>query len=345
MRFKDSGRIKVFLNNPNKKNYFKICKEVLILWITKREVPMYYFKHLYKKDIKNYRDYLGTKEAARIHASKNLHKQELTSILRNKINFALYCEKNSISTPKLIAHNFGRSFFFENGILEILNFEELVNFFTKVFEKIEAQAIFFRPLMLNQGQGCFKLDREKFSQQLKVQYQNLVSGDYIHTEVIKQHPQIDTIYAKSINTLRIVTSMDNGEVNIISSYLRLGAGGSFIDNVSSGGFFVGIDQERGTLKQIGYRDMKFGGKELNEHPDTNFKFENFSIPYFEEACELVKNATKYIPNGFIGWDVAITPTGPTIIEGNEDAGLFSSDVAYGGLLKNPHMIKLLAQIN
>ncbi len=344
MQIKDPGRIKVFLKNPNKKNYFKIAKEVVVLWITKREVPMYYFKHLYKKDIKNYKDYVSTKEAARIHASKKLHKKEYTSILRNKLNFALFCERNGIRTPKLIAYNFGRSFFVGKSFSEIANRSDLINFYTEVFDATDAGAIFFRPLALNQGQGCLKLDRETFSQQLESQYENLVSGDYIHTEVIKQHPQINDIYGKSINTLRIVTTMDNGEVNIISSYLRLGAGGSFIDNVSSGGFFVGINQESGTLKQRGFRDMKFGGKELEEHPDTGFTFENFRIPYFKEACELVENATKYIPNGFIGWDVAITPTGPTIIEGNEDAGLFSSDVAYGGLLQHPEMRKLMARI-
>ncbi len=344
MQIKNPGRIKVFLKNPNKKGYFKMVKEVMILWITKKELPVYYFKHLYKKDIKNYKDYVGTKEAARIHASKKLHKREFTSILRNKLNFSLFCERNGIRTPKLIAYNFGRSFFFGKSIREIANSSDLIHFYTEVFDSTGIEAIFIRPLALRQGQGCMKLDHEKFSQQLERQYENLVSGDYIHTEGLRQHPQIDDIYAKSINTLRIVTTMDKGEVTIISSYLRLGAGGSFIDNVSSGGFFVGIDQEHGTLKQKGYRDMKFGGKELKEHPDTGFKFENFRIPYFDEACALVQKATKYIPNGFIGWDVAITPTGPTIIEGNEDAGLFSSDVAYGGLLKNPQMKKLMARI-
>lgn len=344
MQIKDPGRIKVFLKNPNKKNYYKIIKEVVVLWITKKEMPMYYFKHLYKKDVKNYKDYIGTKEAARIHSSKNLHRAEYASILRNKLNFALFCERNGIRSPRLIAYNFGRSFFFGKNIREITNSSHLIDFYTEVFNSTDATAIFFRPLALNQGQGCLKLDREKFSQQLISHYENLVSGDYIHTEIVKQHTQINDIYAKSINTLRIVTTMDNGEVTIISSYLRLGAGGSFIDNVSSGGFFVGIDQEHGTLKQKGYRDMKFGGNELREHPDTGFKFENFRIPYFDEACALVEKATKYIPNGFIGWDVAITPTGPTIIEGNEDAGLFSSDVAYGGLLKNPQMKKLMARI-
>jgi len=344
MHFNKPGRIKVFIKDPNKKNLLKICKEVAILWLTKKEVPMYYFKHLYRKDIMNYRDYLGPKLGRKIHASKRLHKQEYTSILNNKLNFSLYCEKNGIPTPKLIGHNFGGSFFSLNGIIEITNIEELVHFFENVFSSIDVEAIFFRPLALNGGKGCFRLDREKLRQQLQVEYENLLEGDYAHTEAITQHTEIDAIYSKSINTLRILTHIDNGNVDIITSFMRFGTGGCVVDNGGAGGLSVGIDQESGTLKRTSYLDMEFGGGELEKHPDTGFVFKNFKIPGFKEACELAKSAAKHIPNGIIGWDIALTPTGPTIIEGNEDASLFVCDVLSGGLLKNPHMQKVLARI-
>ncbi len=344
MQFEDPGRIKVFLRDPNKKNFLKICKEVLVLWATKKEMPLYYFKHLYKKDIKNYRDYLAPKEVRRIHASKKLHKSEYTSILNNKLNFALYCERNALSSPALIGHNFGHSFFAGKGIQEISSIDELIHFYTEIFEVTATRAIFFRPLALNGGQGCFKLDRDGFSQQLGVQYENLLKGDYTHTEAITQHPDIDDIYEKSINTLRILTYIDGENVDVVSAFIRIGAGGSVVDNGSSGGLFVGIDQESGTLKRTGYRDMNFGGGEFLKHPDSGFRFENFQVPFFKEACDLAVDGAKYIPDGFIGWDIALTPSGPTIIEGNEDPHVFMSDVAYGGLLKNPHVRKLMDRV-
>lgn len=345
MQFKDPSRIKVFLRDPDKKNFFKMCKEVLVLWATKKEVPMYYFKYLYKKDVKNYRDYLAPREVRRIHTSGRLHKKEYTSILNNKLNFALYCERNRVSTPALIGHNFGGSFFLGNGIREISGVTELVFLYREVFSSINADAIFFRPLALNGGQGCFRLDREKYVQQLETEYKNLLGGDYTHTEALAQHPEINAIYGDSINTLRILTHIDNGNVDIISSFIRIGAGGSIVDNGSSGGLFVGINQESGALKRTGYRDMKFGGGEFREHPDTGFRFENFKVPYFKEACEMAKEATRHIPNGFIGWDIALTPDGPTIIEGNERPHLFMSDVAFGGLLTNPDMKKVISRFD
>ncbi len=345
MRFKEPGRIKIFLKDPNKKNYFKIFKEVMVLLITKRELPMYYFKHIYKKEITNYRDYLGTAEIARIHTSKKLHKQEYISIIDNKLNFALYCERNEIKTPRLISYNFGPSFFFKNRVWETSKLGDLIDFFKDVFDSDNVEAIFFRPLALGGGSGCFRLDHDTFSRQLEAEYENLLSGDYTHTEVIKQHQEINTIYSKSINTLRILTHFEKGNVGIISSLLRIGVGGNIVDNASLGGLFVGIDQEHGTLKRKAYRNLKFGGGELEKHPDTGFEFENFRIPYFKEACTLAMDAAKYMPNSFVGWDIAIALDGPTIIEGNVGASLFLSDVAYGGFLKNPEIKKLIQRVN
>ncbi|MGB7394317.1 MAG: sugar-transfer associated ATP-grasp domain-containing protein, partial [Pricia sp.] len=199
-------------------------------------------------------------------------------------------------------------------------------------------------LALNGGQGCFKLHRKNFREQLRAEYENLMDGDYIHTKALGQHNDIDHIYDKSINTLRILTFIEGSRVDIISSFLRIGAGGSWVDNGSSGGLFVGIEQDSGTLKKTGYRDMKFGGGEYERHPDTGFEFDGFVVPFFEEACELVKEAARHIPNRFIGWDVAITPNGPTLIEGNEDPHLFMSDVAYGGLLTNLHMKQVMSAV-
>jgi len=344
MHFNNPGRIKVFLRDPNKKHFLKICKEVCHLWVTKKEVPLYYFKHLYRKDVKNYTDYLGLKICQKLHSSAQLHKKEYTSILNNKLNFSLYCEKHNIPTPDLIGHNFKSSFFSSKGIREIRNFEELVYYYKVIFQNNNLKAIFFRPLALYGGAGCFMLTLENFEEQLKAEYDNLTNGDYTHTEVIAQHPEINTIYSQSINTIRILTHNDDGEVDIITSFMRFGTGGNFVDNGSSGGLSLGIVQESGELKPSSYLDMEFGGGELEAHPDTSFVFHNFQIPYYKEACKLAITAAKHIPNGFVGWDVAITPDGPTLIEGNENPSLFVCDVLYGGLMRNPKMQKVIARI-
>ena len=344
MHFDNPERIKVFLKDPNKKNYLKIFKEVLVLWVTKKEVPMYYFKHLYKKEIRNYRDYLGTKEAAKIREGKKLHQVEFTSILSNKLNFSLYCERTNICSPKLIGHNLGNHFFWDGNMSQINNISDLITFYEAIFEATQLDTLFIRPLSQYGGKGIFLLKRNNIKNKLQSEYQNLINGNYLYNEVITQHPQLTAIHSNSINSLRILTYIHNGEVNIISSIFRVGTGGAVVDNTSSGGLFIGIDHKTGTLQNEGFRNLEFGGAVLTKHPDTNIEFLGFKIPYYEEACELVKKATTAIPNRLIGWDVAITPTGPTIIEGNEHPDLYAADLAYGGLLNNEQIRRIKAYL-
>lgn len=114
---------------------------------------------------------------------------------------------------------------------------------------------------------------------MEAEFEHLIGADYTHTEAIDQHPAIDDIYDKSVNTLRILTFIENETIDIVSCFIRIGAGGSVVDNGSSGGLFVGIEQDTGMLKRTGYRDMKFGGGEFDRHPDTGFKFEGFKVPF------------------------------------------------------------------
>ena len=54
-----------------------------------------------------------------------------------------------------------------------------------------------------------------------------------------------------------------------------------------------------------------------EHPDTHVKIQGYQIPFVREAVKMVLEAAKITPQiRYVGWDVATTPKGPAIIEGN-----------------------------
>ncbi len=343
--FTDISRIRVFIKDRNKKSFLKIIREIFILLITKKEIPFYYFKFLYRKDVKNYLDYLSTKEVVAIGSSQTLHKPEYKSLFNNKLIFALFCEKASINSPKLISHNFGSRFCFNNENEKITTKEALVLFFEKVFTSLDTEAIFFRPPSEYGGKGCFKITKEALISEINDRYETIINGRFVHTEIINQHEEINKIHSKSVNTIRIISLITSeGDIELICSFMRFGVGNSPVDNASSGGFFVGVNLDDGTLKPSGLYMLEYGGGDIYEHPDSGFKFEGFKIPYFEEACKEVINAVKVIPDRFIGWDIAITQNGPLIVEANWDPHIFLSDYAYGGLLKNEHIKKLVSDL-
>ena len=343
--FDNIGRIKVFIKDPNKKSFLKIIKEVFVLIKTKREIPFYYFKYLYRKDVKNYLDYLSTGEVNAIGTSKLLHKPAYKSILENKLFFALLCEKSPLTTPKLVSYNLGNIFYYNDTITQICSKSELVSFFENVFIVANLDSLFFRPPSDYGGKGCFKLTRTGLKNELDDNFDSLINGYYVHTEIIKQHKEINKIHDKSVSTLRIISLITSeNHPEIISAFMRFGVGTSVVDNASSGGLFVGINMNDGTLKKLGRYMLTFGGKEVDRHPDSGFIFEGFKVPYFKEACEEVLKGVEVIPDRFIGWDVAITPGGPTIVEANSGPHLPSVEVAYGGLLRNQYIKKLVEEL-
>ncbi len=343
--FDNIGRIKIFIKDPNKKSFFKIIKEVFVLIKTKKEIPFYYFKYLYRKDIKNYLDYLSTGEVNAIGTSTLLHNPAYKSILDNKLFFSLLSEKSPLNTPKLLSYNLGNTFYYNNTIKQICTKSELISFFEHVFTLANVDGLFFRTPSGYGGKGCFKLTRTGLKNELDDIFDSLTNGNYVHTETITQHREINKIHNKSVSTLRIISLITSeNHPEIICAFMRFGVGNSVVDNSSSGGFFVGVNMDEGTLKKTGYYLLEYGGGEVNKHPDSGFKLEGFKVPYFKEACEEVFKGLKVIPDKFIGWDVAITPNGPVIIEANSGPHLPSVEMGYGGLLRNQHIKKLVKEL-
>ncbi|MBC3756800.1 hypothetical protein H7U19_00175 [Hyunsoonleella sp. SJ7] len=339
------NRLKVFLKSPLKKHPLKIIKEVLILMVVKREIPYYYFKYLYRRDVPNYLDYMGLKERMTFRFHKSMHNIDYENLIDDKLYFALFSERANMRTPKLLSYNFRSSFFFENKVLKINDLDSADDFFQNILAKENIAGVFFRPISDWGGKGCFRVTKANSRQVLGENYEKLVKGNFVHNEVVHQHEAINEIHSNSINTLRIVTLIvDDGSIEIIVAAMRFGIGDNIVDNASSGGFFVGMDIAKGILNKYGYYLAKFGGEKITEHPDSHYEFDGFKVPFYDEVLSLVKETVRLIPNKLIGFDIAITPSGPVIIEANATPAMDIADVAHGGLLKNKHVKKVLKDL-
>jgi len=59
------------------------------------------------------------------------------------------------------------------------------------------------------------------------------------------------------------------------------------------------------------------GQEFSRHPLTDAPITGFQLPCFEEAKQLCLQAMRVVPQvRYVAWDVALTPEGPRLIEGN-----------------------------
>ena len=141
------------------------------------------------------------------------------------------------------------------------------------------------------------------------------SHEFIVQELICQHASTAVFHPQSVNTMRIITYLrENGEAVVLSAVLRMGNGGSRIDNVSSGGCSCGIWPD-GTLKRRGFSS---DGWPLEEHPSSHVIFAGHRIDAYPPSAQIASDLHKTLPQfGLIAWDFAADQNNlPVLIEVN-----------------------------
>lgn len=180
------------------------------------------------------------------------------------------------------------------------------------------EAIFAKPNHGDSGRGVEKLRVADFPDAEAMLAYLHERGLTVLEQVLAQHPQIAALHPSSVNTLRILTDVVGEDVLIAYITLKIGTGGGCCDNAGRGGIMCRVDPEDGRIVSVATDDYF---NVYDEHPDTHIRFVGYQLPMIPEAIALAKCAAREIPQmRHVGWDVAITPDGPAIIEGNEYPG-------------------------
>ncbi len=169
-------------------------------------------------------------------------------------------------------------------------------------------------------------------------------------ELVVQHPDMASLNPTSVNCLRIVSiasgkdpvTVDGKMADISGVSLKIGGGGSIVDNLHAGGGVVcGVDVETGIVITDG---VDWEGNVYKTHPATGVVLRGFQVPYFEEAKAFVyEMIDKLGIEGMIGWDMAIGTDGPVLIEPNSrpDPALLSMAFSPEGKGLKDRMMKYL----
>ena len=169
--------------------------------------------------------------------------------------------------------------------------------------------------MCGKGVEILKTADYPDSAQLYTHLQSVGAG--VVEDVIVQHPDMAALYPDSINTLRMVTLNNGKAVTLVLAICRIGNGGR-VDNFLHGGMMTRIDLDTGTLKYVCVDQQN---NTYETHPITGVPFVGFPIPMWEQCVTFAKKAAEVVPEvGYVGWDLAVTPDGPVLVEGNEFPG-------------------------
>ncbi|GAA3771268.1 hypothetical protein GCM10022240_24290 [Microbacterium kribbense] len=147
-------------------------------------------------------------------------------------------------------------------------------------------------------------------------------------EILPQHPDLAAVYPDSVNTVRLVTFLDpGGTFHVIAAVLRIGNGG-VIDNFAGGGMFTMLDEDGVAL----YPGVDKKSHVFVNHPVTGVPIRGIRVPMYAEAVQMVERLSRRLPQiPYMGWDIAITPDGPAVIEANHNSSVFQMKPTVSGV--------------
>lgn len=213
------------------------------------------------------------------------------------------------------------------------------------------QDLVLKPIDDSGGQGVFVLrrtgggwtmgDRRYEVEEIWEPIRKIRHSGYLVEEMVHNTPQIAALHPTSLNTIRIMTiKTDDGRWHATHGALRVGRGRRAVDNLGSGGIHLTIDDSGRTT----YAHDWSQDHPITHHPDTGAELIGIHIQEYRDVVELALAASrKFGFMGILGWDIACTPQGPSIVEGNAfpdvqyrqvgPAGPFVTDEIAQGLKK------------
>ncbi len=154
-------------------------------------------------------------------------------------------------------------------------------------------------------------------------FSNSAYDSFVIQECLKNHPELVRLSnTRFLQTVRIITFIDkNNQFHILHAMLKVIACQSVTDNIDlgrTGNISAEISLGDGVLKPaVGINPNGSGIRTILNHPKTGLSFDQFKLPLWNQARRLVEEtAPRFLPLRTIGWDVALTPNGPLILEGN-----------------------------
>jgi hypothetical protein len=146
---------------------------------------------------------------------------------------------------------------------------------------------------------------------------------FVVQERLENHEELRRLTGSAyLQTVRAATLVEpDGRPRLLYAELKLITGSNVIDNYMegrTGNLCANVARDSGLLAPARRPSPDgVGFVVVPNHPGTGLPLEGVRLPGWPELVELVlRCALLFLPLRTIGWDVALTPGGPVIVEGN-----------------------------
>jgi putative polysaccharide biosynthesis protein len=141
---------------------------------------------------------------------------------------------------------------------------------------------------------------------------------FIFQTALTQHQTLAVVAGSAIGTMRVITVRDTDTPRVLYTVWKIPSPDAMSDNFwQSGSMIAQVDAhgQVGACKIGTGLDARF----IETHPVSGVRFDMVQVPQWDAVQQVASEAHALFPEfGIIGWDMAITPDGPVIIEANDN---------------------------
>ena len=172
------------------------------------------------------------------------------------------------------------------------------------------------------GENWISVNGTEYSlQELRGHISDIIFGIYsfgLHDQAIiesrvVQHPEVSKLSPYGLADIRIILCRNEPVLAMIRLATRDSKGTA---NLHQGAIGVGIDIKTGkTCHATSKRES------INQHPDSGVDLLGHSIPYWSEILDTGRKIAGVVPLKYIGVDIAVSESGPRLLEINARPGI------------------------
>ena len=165
-------------------------------------------------------------------------------------------------------------------------------------------------LVLGNGR---RVNLDAFCQEIVGDY----ASGYIFQTALSQHADMSSVTGDAVGSIRIATVRQDVMPEVLYSSWKIPAPKAMSDNFwQDGSMIAPVDITTG---QVGQCRIGTGlnARNIDTHPVSGKAITGMQLPCWDEACTMAREVHAMLPEfGVIGWDIAVSPEGPLIIECN-----------------------------
>jgi hypothetical protein len=167
-----------------------------------------------------------------------------------------------------------------------------------------------KPVRGHGGRGIERVTRPRMPE---------LAGSYLVERLVPAHPYASRIFPGALNTVRVLVGRaGTGGAVVLGAVHRFGTQASgATDNFSAGGIVSAIEPASGRLSGAIARSASGERRVLDGHPETGARIAGVEVPFWSEIRDAAAACTEAVDGlHYVGWDIAVSPSGPVLIEGN-----------------------------